>query len=122
MLICVDRFLKFTTVQITTRTSATVIREFLENYITHHAIPQVIRTDQGSGFVVKSIREFCRQQNIQLIFTPVGRHRATGLVERCKRTFRERLMASSFQSRATLNEILYNIRTTVHQSLGYNSV
>ena len=54
----------------------------------------------------------------------MGRHRATGLVERCIRTFREKRMAYSFQSskpvsRVTLNEILFSIRTTVQQSLGF---
>ena len=53
----------------------------------------------------------------------MGRHKATGLVEGCIRTFRERLMAFSSQSpkpglRVALNEVLYSIRTAVHQLLG----
>ena len=121
--ICVDRFSKFPTVQITTRAAALVIKECLETYITFHAIRRVIRTDQGSGFLAKSICEFCSQQIIRLVFSPIGMHRATGLVERYIHTFRERLMTYSFQTRnpglkVTLIEILYNIGTTVHQSLG----
>ena len=48
---------------------------------------------------------------MHLIFSPVGMHRATGLVERCIRTFRNWRMAYSFQSpktglRAALNDTL----------------
>ena len=54
-----DRFSKLDSMQITTRTTATVIRDFLENYIALHVIPRAIRTDQGSGFVAKSKRKIC---------------------------------------------------------------
>ena len=37
-------------------------------------------------------QEFCQEQNINVIFSPVGDHRATVLVERLFRTIEERLM------------------------------
>ena len=50
---CIDRFLEFSLMQITTRTTATVIKDILENYIALYAIPRAIRKNQGSGFIAK---------------------------------------------------------------------
>ena len=93
ILVCVDRFSKFPSAQITSSTSAKSIINYLSKYITLHAIPRNIRTDQGSGFISKEVREFCHEHNINVIFSPVGDHRATGLVERLIRTIKERLLA-----------------------------
>ena len=82
LLNCVDDFSKIPPVQITTRTTVAVIKQCVENYITVHAIPRVIRTEQGSGIEAESTRQFFTQHNIQLILSSVGMHRATGLVER----------------------------------------
>ena len=66
--------------------------KFLSKYIALHGIPRTIRTDQGSGFISKEVRQFCLEHNIKVIFSPVGDHRATGLVERLIITIKERLL------------------------------
>ena len=86
ILVCVDRFSKLAVAQITSSTSAKSIRNFLSKNIALHGIPRTIRTDQGSGFISKEVREFCQEHNINVIFSPVGDHRAAGLVERLIRT------------------------------------
>ena len=88
----VDRFLKFPSAQITSSISAKSIINFLRKYISLQGKPRTIRTDQGSGFISKEVREFCQERNINVIFSPVGDHRATDLVERLIRTIKERLM------------------------------
>ena len=87
-----DRFSKFPFAQITSSTSAKSIINFLSKYIALHGIPRTIRTDQGSGLISKEVRELCYEHNIQVIISPVGDHRATGLVERLIRTIKERLL------------------------------
>ena len=84
-----------------TRTTATVIKEFLENCLALHTIPRAIRADQGLDSVAQSIRKIFTNNNLQLVFAPVRQHRAMGLVEICIRTLKECLMACSFQKPRT---------------------
>ena len=118
----VDRFSNFPFAQITSSTSAKSIINFLRKYIALHGIPRTIRTDQGSGFISKEVREFCHEQNINVIFSPVGDHRATGLVERLIRTIKERLMVMAQENRKpppeiALLKIIKCLRRVTQQSL-----
>ena len=109
LLICVDSVSKIPTVQLTTA----VITKLLQKNIIIQAIPRMIRTDQGSGFLAKSISEFCTQNNIKLIFAPAGNHQSTDLVDECVQGFH-----SKTQMKQVLKEIIHNIRTTAHQQMG----
>ena len=122
ILVCVDRFSKFPSAQITSSASAKSIINFLSKYITLHGIPRTIRTDQGSSFVSKEVREFCHEHNIKVIFRPVGDHRATGLVERLIRTIKERLLVMAQERpkpslESALLKIIKCLRTVTQQSL-----
>ena len=122
ILVCVDRFSKVPSVQITSSTSAKSITSFLNKYIVLHGIPRTIRTDQGSGFISKDVREICQEHNINVIFSQVGDHRATGLVERLIRTIKERLlvMAQEYPKpslESALLKIIKCLRTVTQQSL-----
>ena len=86
ILVCVDRFSKFPSAQIKSSTTVKSIINFLSNYIALHGIPRTIKTDQGFGFISKEVGEFCHEHNLKVIFSPVGDHRARGLVERLIRT------------------------------------
>ena len=122
ILICVDRFSKFRSAQIRSSTSAKPIINSLSKYIALHGIPRTIRTDQGSGFISKEVREFCHEHNLKVIFSPVGDHRATGLVERLIRTIKERFLVMA-QKRpkpsleTALLKIIKCLRTVTQQSL-----
>ena len=122
ILVCVDRFSKFPSAQITSSTSAKSIISFLSKYITLHGIPRTIKTDQGSGFISKEVREFCCEYNIKVIFSPVGDHRASELVERLIRTIKERLLVMAQEHpKPSLESALLKIikcpRTVTQQSL-----
>ena len=122
ILVCVDIFSKFPSAQITSSTSAKSIINFLSKYIALHGIPRNIRTDQGSGFISKEVREFCHEHNIKVIFSSVGDHRATGLVERLIRTIKERLLVMAQERPKPLLEfallkIIKCLRTVTQQSL-----
>ena len=122
ILVCVDRFSKFPSAQITSSTSAKSIINFLSKYIALHGIPRTIRTDQGSGFISQEVREFCHEHNIKVIFSPVGDHRATGLVERLIKTIKERLLVMAQERpkpslESALLKIIKCLRTVTQQSL-----
>ena len=122
ILVCVERFSKFPSAQITSSTSAKSIINLLIKYIAVHGIPRTIRTDQGSGFISKEVRKFCQEQNINVIFSPVVDHRVTGLVERLIRTIKERLLVTAQEYlKPSLESALLNIikcqRTVTQQSL-----
>ena len=122
ILVCVDRFSKFPSAQITSSTSAKSNINFLSKYIALHGIPRTIRTDQGSGFISKDVRTFYYEHNIKVIFSPVGDHRATGLVERLIRTIKERLLVMAQERpkpslESALLKIIKCLRTVTQQSL-----
>ena len=107
---------------ITSSTSAKSIINLLRKCIALHGIPRKIRTDQGSGFISKEVQEFCQEQNINVIFSPVGGHRATGLVERLIRTIKERLLVMAQENpkpslEIALLKIIKRLRTVTKQSL-----
>ena len=122
ILVCVDRFSKFPSSQITYSTSVKSIIGFLRENIVSHGIARTIRTDQGSGFISKEVREFCQEQNINRIFSPVGDHRATSLVERLVTTIKERLFVMAQEnpkpsSEIALLKIIKCLKTVRQQSL-----
>ena len=108
--------------QITFSTSAKSIINFLSKYIALHGLPRTISTDQGSGFISNEVREFCQEQNINVLFRPVGDHRTTGLVERLIRTIKGRLLAMAQEYpkpslESALLKIINCLRTVTQQSL-----
>ena len=127
ILVGVDRFSKLPSAQITYSTSAKSIKNFLRKITSFHGITRTIRTDQGSGFISKEVREFCQEQNINVTFSPVGDHRATGLVEQLFRTFEERLLVMAQESPKPSLEIAFLklikcSRTLTQQSLNCSPV
>ena len=122
ILVCVDRFSKLPSAQITSSKSAKSIKNFINKYIALHGIPRTIRTDQGSGFISKEVRELCQELNINIIFSPLADHRATGLVEQLIRTTKERLlvMAQDYPKaslESALLKIIKCLRRVTQQSL-----
>ena len=122
ILVSVERFSKFPSAQITSSTSTKSIIKFLSKYIALHGIPRTIRTDQGFNFISKEVREFCHEHKIKVIFSPVGDHKATGLVERLIRTIKEKLLVMAQKQpkpslETALLKIIKNLRTVTQQSL-----
>ena len=54
-------------------------------------VTQIIRTDKGTAFTGKEIRELCKYPNINLLYGTPYIHTPTGLVERGIRTLKEYL-------------------------------
>ena len=97
LLVAIDRFSKFPSVKVTKTTSVKCAVKFLRSYIDIHGIPELIRSDQFSGFKGKTLKKFCSDLNIEQNFCPVGDHRGCGLVERTIQTIKKRLGARSLE-------------------------
>ena len=78
-------------------------------------LPKTIRSDQGTAFTAEKMHRWCESKCIQQIFSPIGDHRGTGLVERFIRTLRSRLGACKLANkqqtfRENVENILQDIR------------
>ena len=72
LLVAVNRFSKWPTAK----------------YCSYNGTPRTIRTNNGSCFKSKKLKEFCRGENIKRIRYTPNIHTGTGLVERTIRTFK----------------------------------
>ena len=54
----------------------------MEQYISHHGVPRNVFMDQGSSFTSKAVKLFGNSEGIEIVYSPVNDHRATGCVER----------------------------------------
>ena len=63
LLIAIDRYSKFPSVKITKSTGGESSLKFLRNYIDTHGIPELIETDQFSGFRGKTMKK-CSKKNL----------------------------------------------------------
>ena len=68
-----------------------------------------MRTDHGSGFRNDLIQQFCSSRGIRHIFSPVGDHRGTGLVEPSIQTIKRKL------GTAKLDPNFGNFKETIQQ-------
>ena len=115
LLVAFDRFSKFPSVLISKTTGAKKVTKFLDSYIRIHGLPHSIRTDHGSGFKNNLVQEFCSSRGIKHVFSPVGDHRGSGLVERTIQTIKRKLgvakLDPNFKNfKETIQQILEDIR------------
>ena len=89
----------------------------MEQYITLNGLAQTIRTDKGTAFTGKELRDFCNSLNIKLIYGTPCFHTPTGLVERGIKTLKEYLR-TNLEEGCVINEALSRslnvMRMTVH--------
>ena len=117
LLVAIDRFSKFPSVLITKTTGAKKVTKFLESYIRIHGLPHSIRTDHGSGFKNEKLQQFCTSKGIKHIFSPVGDHRGSGLVERTIQTIKRKLGTEQLEPTfGNLKEVLYRIIEDIRKS------
>ena len=57
------------------------VLKFIEQYISQHGVPRKIFMDQGSSFTSKAVKSFCNSEGIEIIYSHVNDHHATGCVE-----------------------------------------
>ena len=88
-LACFDRFSKYPTVEVFDKTNGPNVIKFLGYYFQiHGAPPRNIRLDQARCLIGHKVKNFCKQNNINIITAPANDHRAIGLLERSIQTIK----------------------------------
>ena len=104
-------------------TSASSILSFMSDYCHLHGFPKSTRVDHGSSFFSNDFRNFCENNNINLILCTVGDHRSNGVVQRLICTVKAKLISMSFNEpkpslSTAIDKIIWNIRSTKQSSIG----
>ena len=82
VVVAVDRFSRWPSAMICGNDKSEKVLRFIKQYISQHGNPRKIFMDQGSSFTSKAVKSFCNSEGIEIIYSPVNDHRATGCVER----------------------------------------
>ena len=98
-LACIDRFSKYSTVEVFDKANGPHVIKFLDEYIQIHGVPRYIRLDQARCLIGYKAKNFCKQHNINIITAPANDHRAIGLVERLIQTIKRRLSCMKLDNR-----------------------
>ena len=91
ILASVDRYSRYPHAKVYHNCDAETAIEYLNQYIKFHGIPRNIKCDQAQAFKWRQFEIYCKNNNIKLILSPVGDHRATGMIERLIQTIKRRL-------------------------------
>lgn len=98
--------------------------EFLKEF---RGLPKMIRVDNGPEFISHQLDEWCRKQNVTVVYIQPGKPMQNGYVERCNGSVRKELFNTNvFYS---LNEVRERVEEWMldynnerpHKSLGYRA-
>ena len=80
-------------------------------------VPEKIRLDEARCLVGYKVKNFCKQNNINIVTAPANDHRAIGLVERLIQTIKRRLSCmkldtinNTFTIKEAMKSIVYQLR------------
>lgn len=118
LIVTIDAFTKYVVLKPVKSTKARFVINLLENMCKTFGLPSRIITDRGTAFTSHMFKNYCQQQNIQLILNAVATPRANGQVERLNRTILNILATTSdtedkWDSHVDSAQIAIN--NTVHQ-------
>ena len=88
ILVAIDKWSKFPTAKVFSKTTADIAIKFMQRYISNNRVPHRLRCDQAQIFRAKKCQLFCKTKKIKLLFEPVDDHRAIGVVERMIQTLK----------------------------------
>ena len=114
-LACIDRFSKYPSVEVVDKANGPNVIKFLEDYIQINGVPRNIRLDQARCLIGYKVKNFCKQNNINIITAPANDHRAIGLVERLIQTIKRRLGCMKLDTRNNTFTIKEASRSIVYQ-------
>ena len=100
------------------------VLEYLKEF---RGLPTMIRVDNGPEFISHQLDEWCRKNNIFLLYIQPGKPMQNGYVERCNGSVRKELLNANVfytldEVRAYIEEWMldYNLERP-HKSLGYRA-
>ena len=80
-----------------------------------NGVPGNIRLDQARCLIGYKVKNFCKQNNINIISAPANDHRVIGLVERLIQTIKRRLSFMKLDNRNNTFTIKEAIKSIVYQ-------
>ena len=122
LLLCIDRFSKFPSAEITSCTYSNTVVELLQDDFYLHGIPISIRVDHSSCFTSQDLKILFNSNNIKLIFCTVGDHSSNGLVEKLVHTIKIILLAMAFEHQKLIlqkvvSKIIWNLRSSFQSKI-----
>lgn len=103
-------------------TSASVMKIFLNEIILIHGAPEMLMCDNGSAFISKEFKDFCKSYNVELRHIPKYYPRANQ-VERANRVVKTALSTYSSEDQRSwdeyLRQIIFAINTSVSESTSF---
>ena len=87
--------------------SQRVIRQ-LGELIEYYGKPKYIRTDNGPEFISQDYKDWCKDQDIERVYSEPGKPMQNGYVERFNRTFREDVLDAYLFSSISQFDIIAN--------------
>jgi IS30 family transposase len=82
MLVAVDKFTKWVEAAPVTTQDSTAAINFIKSIIFHFGIPHSIKTDNGTDFTSKELKNYCKSMGIKLKFAYVVHPKTNGQVEK----------------------------------------
>ena len=86
-------------------------------YINVYGVPKTIKSDNGSAFISKEYKSFCKEYKIIRKYGTPNLHTGTGLVERTLQSLKNLTKTNLEETqnlRESLNKALYVLRFTIH--------
>ena len=118
-LLIIDAYTKWLDVHITSSTSSSATIELLHKSFSTFGLPEVVVSDNATGFTSDEFGAFVRANGIRHVLTPPYHPSSNGLVERAVQTLKESLKKFRSGSLDTkLSRFLFSYRSMPHSSTG----
>ncbi len=123
VLVAIDRPSRFPFAACCAAPTAELVTRFLSELHLLIGLPSALRSDQGMAFTSTHLQQWCANNGVNHIYSSVGDHRGTGLLERrirtlCSRLGTCRLTEPTPPFPALLHRIFYDIRTCSNATTG----
>ena len=120
LLIAVDRFSKWPTVETCKISQTNKVITFLKQNSILYGLLEKIKSDKGGAYISKDYIEFYQSKNIEIEYCTPRIHTGTGAVERAIQTMKNLLVANledDFCLTECVNRALKVMRFTIHTGL-----
>ena len=117
-LIVIDAHSKWLSVDIVPSTSSQTTIKKLRTIFATHGIPEVLVSDNGSGFTSSEFKEFLNRNGIRHLTTVPCHPSSNGMAERAVQVFKEGMKkCTSGDLETHLSQFLFHYRTAPHSTI-----